>query len=70
MECKLTPMIRFLNFEGKRHHFRKKKLNPIDQRRIKNLAKHLKWSFLRNNKQLSEVNYFRKKLHLRCLTRL
>ena len=38
------------------------------KRRIQNPVKHLRWSFLKNIWRLKAVNYFRKKLHLRCST--
>ena len=36
---------------------------------IQNLVKYLRWSFLQKQLRLKSVNYFRKKLHLRCLIR-
>ena len=38
------------------------------QRRIQNQAEHLRSRFCENSQQFSAVNYFRKKLHLRCST--
>ena len=40
----------------------------IEQRRIENPVKHLRWSCCENSWQLSAVNYFRKTLYLRCMT--
>ena len=38
------------------------------QRRIQNPAEHLRSRFCENSQQFSAVNYFRRKLHLRCST--
>ena len=40
----------------------------IHQRLIQNPVEHIRWSFLRNSSRLSAVNYFCKKLHVRCST--
>ena len=40
----------------------------IQQSLFQNIIKRLRWSFFKNSQQFSLVNYFCKKLHLRCLT--
>ena len=40
------------------------------QRRIQDPVIYLKWRFLGKRQRFSAVNYFRKKLHLRCLTQI
>ena len=41
----------------------------ISQKRVRDPVKHLRWNFLQNIYLLKNINYFRKKLHTRCLTR-
>ena len=41
----------------------------LNQRRIQNSVKHLRWSFAKNSEPLKAINYFCEKFHLRCLTR-
>ena len=57
--------IHFTEIKGDYYHSTLTKF--AEQKRLQNLVKHLRWSSL-PKKQLSVVNYIRRKLHLRCLT--
>ena len=41
----------------------------ISQKLVRDPVKHLRWNFLQNIYLLKNINYFRKKLLTRCLTR-